>query len=256
MSDSLYLRRMKVMCVEDDETAREALVSVLKRRSGRVFAGADGREGLELYRKHKPDIILVDMLMPNMSGTELIENIRRECGDEKLAVIVISALTDSGSIINAVDAGIDKYITKPVDIDELLTTLEEQAEAIYHQKYKADSLTEENPRAKEDEIKRGFAALLKKMTGKGPRNVNVSVGCSSIEVAASEVLTTMERTLYDKSKNIGVIKYTREVFFYSLEDEYCDMIYSAMGRRYRMDKVLVNPEKDRLKLIFEEVRAG
>ena len=135
MGDSTYLKRMKILCVEDDEVARDALVTVLKRRSCRVYAGADGEEGLELYRKYKPDIILVDMLMPNMSGTELIENIRRECGDEKLAVIVVSALTDSGSIINAVDAGIDKYITKPVDIDELLSALEEQAEAIYNQKY-------------------------------------------------------------------------------------------------------------------------
>lgn len=255
MDDSTYLKRMKILCVEDDEVARDALVTVLKRRSCRVYAGADGEEGLELYRKYKPDIILVDMLMPNMSGTELIENIRRECGDEKLAVIVVSALTDSGSIINAVDAGIDKYITKPVDIDELLSALEEQAEAIYNQKYVTGIAGNDNPRVKEDEIKREFAALLKKMTGKGPKNVNVSLGVSSIEITVSEVLTTMERTLYEKSKNIGVIKYTREVFFFSLEDEYCEMINNTMGRRYRLDKVFVNPEKDRIKLVFEEVRA-
>lgn len=255
MSGSLFLKKMKVMCVEDDDIAREALVSVLKRRSAKVFAGADGREGLELYRKHKPDIILVDMLMPNMSGRELIENIRKESGDEKLAVIVISALTDSNSIITAVDAGINKYITKPVDIDELLATLEEQADVIYHQKYKTDPLVEDNPRAKEDEIKRGFAALLKKLTGKGPKNVIVSLGVSSVEITASEMLTVMEKTLYDKSKNIGVIKYTREVFFFSLEDEYCNMLYETMGRRYRIDKVFVDPGKDRLRLIFNEVRA-
>ncbi|MDO4834493.1 MAG: response regulator [Bacillota bacterium] len=245
---------MKILYVEDDEKVREELVSILNRRCSRVVLAADGTEGIVAYEKMRPDIIVADLLMPNMTGSEMIEKIRRENAKDIFSVVVLTALSDRETMISAVNAGIDKYIMKPVDVEELLRTLEEQAKIIYEHKYELDVDSGENPRVYEDEIKREFATLLKNYSGKGPKNVSVSIGKSTITILASEVMTTMEKTIVERSGNSGAVRYFREIFFYSLEDEFRQLIDEILHKKYQLGKAVISTDKDKVKLTFNEIR--
>ena len=129
MNTDEILKNMKVLYVEDDEEAREELTDVLKRRVGKVIVGENGKRGLELYNDFLPDIIIADFYMPEMDGIEMIRRIRRQGADP--AAIVISAVSEVNIILSAIDVGIDKYILKPVNVQELLDAMGEQAKVIY-----------------------------------------------------------------------------------------------------------------------------
>ena len=92
--------------------------------------------------------------------------------------------------------------------------------------------------------------MLKAMTGKGPKNVNVFMNGDSIEVVASEVLTIFEKNLLDNYRNVAIIKHNRELFFSVKEKEICQMILKISGCRVTLSKVAVSVEKDKSKLIF------
>ena len=253
METSEILKKMKVLYVEDDEEAREELTDVLKRRVGRVIVADNGRQGLELYDDFLPDIIIADFYMPEMDGIEMLSRIREKGGDP--AAIVVSAVNDVDIILSAIDVGIDKYILKPVNVRDLLDAMEEQARMIYDRKKMSDATLPENRKKVEDDIKKEFAAMLKTMTGKGPRNVSVFVNGDTVELVATEVLTIFEKNLLDNFQNIAIIKYIRELFFSVKAKEFCDMILRISGREVRLTDIRINVENDRNNLIFTVVRS-
>ena len=142
MNTDEILKNMKVLYVEDDEEAREELTDVLKRRVGKVIVGENGKRGLELYNDFLPDIIIADFYMPEMDGIEMIRRIRRQGADP--AAIVISAVSEVNIILSAIDVGIDKYILKPVNVQELLDDMGEQAKVIYGRKKKSTAALPES----------------------------------------------------------------------------------------------------------------
>jgi YesN/AraC family two-component response regulator len=253
MSADEMLKNLKILYAEDDGEAREELTDVLKRRVGRVFACDNGVRGLELYNDHKPDIIIADYYMPEMDGIEMINRIHKQ--DENIAAIVISAVSDVSTILSAIDAGIYKYILKPVNVQELLDVLGELAGELYEKRKQRSAALPENRKKVEDEIKREFSAMLKATTGKGPRNVSVFMNGTDIEITASEVLTVFEKNLLDNNRNAAVIKYIREMFFSVKEKEICSMIMKISGYETALSKVIINPERDKNKLIFT-IRQG
>ena len=247
------LKKMKVLYVEDDEEAREELTDVLRRRVGKVIVAENGRSGLEAYDEYLPDIIIADFYMPEMDGIEMLARIRENGGDP--AAIVVSAVNDVDIILSAIDVGIDKYILKPVNVRELLDAMEEQARMIYDRKKMSSAALPENRKKVEDEIKREFAAMLKTMTGKGPRNVSVFMNGDTIELGANEVLTVFEKNLLDNFQNIAIIKYVRELFFSIKAKDICDMIMRISGREVKLTDIRINVENDRNNLIFTIVRS-
>ena len=132
MDTDEILKNMKVLYVEDDEAAREELADVLKRRVGKVLVGENGQRGLELYEDFRPDIIIADFYMPELDGIEMLKQLREQ-GSEARAVVV-SAVSDVNIVLSAIDVGIDKYVLKPVNVQELLKVMEDQARAIYEKK--------------------------------------------------------------------------------------------------------------------------
>ncbi|MBC8568135.1 response regulator [Mogibacterium sp. NSJ-24] len=248
MNTDEILKNMKVLYVEDDEEAREELTDVLKRRVGKVIVGENGKRGLELYNDFLPDIIIADFYMPEMDGIEMIRRIRRQGADP--AAIVISAVSEVNIILSAIDVGIDKYILKPVNVQELLDAMGEQAKVIYGRKKKSTAALPENRKKIEDEIKREFAAMLKNMTGKGPRNVSVFMSNGAIEIVASEVMTIFEKNLLDNFRNVAIIRHVREIFFSVKAEEICSMILRISGHKVMLSEISVNVENDKNKLIF------
>ncbi|MBV6340274.1 response regulator transcription factor [Candidatus Magnetobacterium casense] len=109
---------LTLLYVEDETMVKEASVKSLRRRFKEVYTANDGKEGLELYKKYKPDIVLTDILMQAHSGLEMIKQIREI--DKNVLVVVITALTESIYLKQAEELG---YFVKPLKEEQFLELL-------------------------------------------------------------------------------------------------------------------------------------
>ncbi|MEV8536592.1 two-component system response regulator CseB [Streptomyces sp. NPDC051211] len=101
-----------VLFVEDDDVIREATTLALERDGFAVTAMPDGLSGLESFRANRPDIALLDVMVPGMDGVSLCRRIRDE---STVPVIMLSARADSIDVVLGLEAGADDYVTKPFD---------------------------------------------------------------------------------------------------------------------------------------------
>ncbi|WP_432038157.1 two-component system response regulator CseB [Streptomyces cucumeris] len=101
-----------VLFVEDDDVIREATQLALERDGFRVTAAPDGLTGLEQFRAHRPDIALLDVMVPGLDGVSLCRRIRDE---STVPVIMLSARADAIDVVLGLEAGADDYVTKPFD---------------------------------------------------------------------------------------------------------------------------------------------
>ncbi|BDI22916.1 response regulator [Herbiconiux sp. L3-i23] len=108
---------MKILVADDDPQMVRALRITLAAHGHDVITAADGREAITTAVAAHPDLVLLDLGMPGLSGLEVIEAIR---GWSTLPILVISGRTDSADKVDALDAGADDYVTKPFAADELL----------------------------------------------------------------------------------------------------------------------------------------
>lgn len=107
----------KILVVEDDKTLREMLRYNLERQEYEVFAAADGRSGLHLARQEAPDLILLDVMLPEMDGYEVCRILRKEMSTP---VLMLTARAEEIDKIVGLEMGADDYITKPFSMRELL----------------------------------------------------------------------------------------------------------------------------------------
>ncbi|MHA6763320.1 response regulator [Streptacidiphilus sp. PAMC 29251] len=110
----------RVLVVDDEPQIVRALVINLRARGYEVDAAHDGASALELAAARHPDVVLLDLGLPDMDGTQVIRGLR---GWTKIPVIVLSARHASDEKVEALDAGADDYVTKPFGMDELLARL-------------------------------------------------------------------------------------------------------------------------------------
>ena len=109
-----------VLVVDDEPQIVRALRINLTARGYEVLTASDGQEALRVAAQAKPDVIVLDLGLPDMDGATVIEGLR---GWTTVPIIVLSARTDSGDKVAALDAGADDYVTKPFGMDELLARL-------------------------------------------------------------------------------------------------------------------------------------
>ena len=117
-------KKLTAMVVEDEGVANELLSSTFKNFFSDVSSAFNGQEALEMFSKLSPDIIFVDIIMPEMDGIELSRRIR-EINPNQI-IIVISASNDIQKISESIDIGVNSFIQKPIDtkkIIELLTNV-------------------------------------------------------------------------------------------------------------------------------------
>src|SRR4030067_719589 len=119
------LKKISVLYVEDDAATREHLSRFLERRVGKLYTAANGQEGLETWRRFKPEVVVTDIMMPVMDGLRMAEMIRLE--NPSVPVIVTTAFNEMGFMLRAIDLGIDKYVTKPINTDLLLQAINNSA---------------------------------------------------------------------------------------------------------------------------------
>ena len=109
-----------VLVVEDDKPIRNLITTTLKMNDYRFITAVRGNEAIMLSASHKPDIIILDLGLPDIDGVEVIEHIRTW---SDVPIIIVSARSEERDKITALDKGADDYLTKPFSVDELLARL-------------------------------------------------------------------------------------------------------------------------------------
>ena len=107
-----FARELKVLLVEDEPVSLAMVKAQLKGVFGELILASDGREGLELYRERRPDLVLTDHQMPQMSGLDMTEAIRWL--DTKVPIIFITAAMDTSLLVRAINLGISAILPKPI----------------------------------------------------------------------------------------------------------------------------------------------
>jgi CheY-like chemotaxis protein len=118
--------RFLILVIDDHEPNRDLISRRLTRHGHRVVAAASGAEGLRLLEQHPVDLVLLDIMMPGMSGLEVLETIRRSRPASELPVIMATARPESDDLVAALDRGASDYVTKPIQFDILLARLRVQ----------------------------------------------------------------------------------------------------------------------------------
>ncbi|MDP2893463.1 MAG: response regulator transcription factor [Sulfurimonas sp.] len=112
------LKDLKVLLVEDEESISRLLKEAVADSFYTFLIAKDGLEGIALFKKLKPDIVITDIMMPRMSGLEMAQELRKINPD--IHIIILSAFSEKEKLLGAIDIGINKYFLKPFDTDELL----------------------------------------------------------------------------------------------------------------------------------------
>jgi class 3 adenylate cyclase/CheY-like chemotaxis protein len=104
-----------ILIVDDNETNRDILVTRLEANGYQTLQAADGEEALKAVTQHRPDLVLLDIMMPNLDGLEACRRLKSNGGVPFTPVILVTARTATKDIVAGLDAGADEYLTKPVD---------------------------------------------------------------------------------------------------------------------------------------------
>ncbi|ECP5965882.1 response regulator transcription factor [Campylobacter jejuni] len=115
-------KELIILVVEDEIKTRESLINVLSERFSKVIGAQNGDEGLKKFKKFKPDLVITDIAMPIMDGLDMAREIK-EISDD-VPIVVLSAYSEKERLLRSIDIGIDKYLIKPIDIEELFKVLD------------------------------------------------------------------------------------------------------------------------------------
>ncbi|EAH5337730.1 DNA-binding response regulator [Campylobacter jejuni] len=115
-------KELIILVVEDEVKARESMINILSERFSKVIGAQNGDEGLKKFKKFKPDLVITDIAMPIMDGLDMAREIK-EISDD-VPIVALSAYSEKERLLRSIDIGIDKYLIKPVDIEELFKVLD------------------------------------------------------------------------------------------------------------------------------------
>jgi len=164
-TDKNYLRSLSILYVEDEDAVRDQLKTYLARRCSKVYTAANGKKGLEAFKKNKPDIIVSDILMPIMDGLKMAEYIKEI--DPSIPIILTTAFEEPRYFHQAIELGVHQYVTKPVKMPILeqallksarvlraeaaLKEIEERYRVLFKLSHFAISVTDVEPEEKKEQ---------------------------------------------------------------------------------------------------------
>ncbi len=117
------IQKKKILIIEDEHDAFTALAMVLKSHGYEVSGAPDGEEGLKKFRKEKPDLVILDVGMPEMNGWEVLQRIKAGFFSRKVPVIMVTGRAGEEDKVRGYNYGADYYVTKPYDMDRLLPVI-------------------------------------------------------------------------------------------------------------------------------------
>ena len=116
---------MKIVIIEDDETIRNLLrMTIAAAGLGNTVASSRGDEGLELVLGERPDVVLLDLMLPGLDGVSVCRRIRRNPETAGTGIIMLTAKSETEDVVAGLDAGADDYVTKPFSRSELLARIQ------------------------------------------------------------------------------------------------------------------------------------
>jgi DNA-binding response OmpR family regulator len=118
--------KKQILIIDDDEMIRLTLLEVLEAFEFNAFSAKDGFSGLYLAQKIYPDLIICDINMPFLNGFDVLKKLREDLETAKTPFIFLTADTDPKNRVMALQFGANDYLTKPVDIHELLDSISHQ----------------------------------------------------------------------------------------------------------------------------------
>lgn len=110
----------KILVVDDNQQNLELLQAYLEDIDCEILSATDGVEALEVVSGNPPDLILLDVMMPRMSGFEVCKRLKNDAKTSEIPIIMVTALNEFGDIERGIDSGTDDFISKPVNKLELL----------------------------------------------------------------------------------------------------------------------------------------
>ncbi len=118
-----YLKNLSLLYVEDEEEIRTLLSKIIEHRVGKLLTASNGREGLEMFREQRPDLVITDIRMPEMDGLAMIEAICQI--DPHVPILITTAFNETDYLLKAIELGVTKYLLKPIRIAKLEQALME-----------------------------------------------------------------------------------------------------------------------------------
>lgn len=110
----------RILVVDDDQAIAEMVSIVLRGKGFEVVTTPDGASALEAFGQVRPDLVLLDLMLPGMDGIEVCRRLRRDSG---VPVIMLTARSDTADVVEGLEAGADDYLTKPFEPDELVARI-------------------------------------------------------------------------------------------------------------------------------------
>jgi two-component system, OmpR family, alkaline phosphatase synthesis response regulator PhoP len=121
INSETFLPQSTVLIVDDNPQNVELLQAFLESLPVKIVTAADGVEALEKVAAFKPDLILLDIMMPRMSGFQVCKRVKGDAKTKDIQVLMVTALNELGDIEQATECGTDDFVSKPVNKFELLT---------------------------------------------------------------------------------------------------------------------------------------
>ena len=115
---------LKALVLEDEPAVQTLLKKQLTSQGFQVTVASDGLDGLVKLESLKPDIIICDVMMPNLDGMAFVKAIKSHSNTQKIPVIFLTAKTDPRSMIDGINVGARFYVTKPFQLDDLMTKVQ------------------------------------------------------------------------------------------------------------------------------------
>jgi DNA-binding response OmpR family regulator len=115
------LKSLSILYAEDDLIIKDSISRILKMFFKNVLIAEDGNEALEIYQNKKPNVVMLDYVMPNLDGYQTAKIIREM--NKKIPIVLVSAFTDKEKLLNAIELNLIKYLEKPILYDDLVNVL-------------------------------------------------------------------------------------------------------------------------------------
>lgn len=132
MQNLKSLKELKVLLVEDETKLSKFLKDAIAEYFTSLTVAKDGLEGIKKFKKINPDIVITDIMMPNLDGLEMAKELKKL--KPNTHIIVLSAFSEKEKLLKAIDIGVNKYFIKPFDTDELLEYITSISTNIKHLK--------------------------------------------------------------------------------------------------------------------------
>ncbi len=124
------MENYKILIVDDIPTNVALIAAIIKKATANYEIAETGEDAINKIDTYRPDIILLDLMMPGVDGWDIIKHVREKYSKDEMAIIVTSAITDHDNITECYNMGINDYVAKPIVPDRLLNTIEIHAKKL------------------------------------------------------------------------------------------------------------------------------